>query len=115
MTAEAAVDIRAAAIGCFDRRCASRWWGSLQTVSGTRAQHRCCPHGAASYQLVYVEAEDTASDGELTCLQCAMVRCQAATAASFSGPEAQAAVHAIVTPTGQIRIGAVLRLRLFPC
>jgi hypothetical protein len=27
-------------------------------------------HCASSCQLVYVEAEDTASDGELTCLQC---------------------------------------------
>jgi hypothetical protein len=27
-------------------------------------------HCASSCQLVYVEAKDTASDGELTCLQC---------------------------------------------
>jgi hypothetical protein len=44
--------------------------GVVQAESGTRAQDKCCPHCAASYQLVYVEAEDTASDGELTCLQC---------------------------------------------
>jgi hypothetical protein len=99
-------------LGCFDGRCASRW-RSLQAESGTRVR-RINAARASSCQLVYVEAEDTASDGEPTCLE--RPRRQLHPQILFSGPEVQAAVqgHAIVTPTGQIRIGAVLRLRLFP-
>jgi hypothetical protein len=55
-------------LGCFDGRCASRW-RSLQAESGTRVR-RINAARASSCQLVYVEAEDTASDGESTCLQC---------------------------------------------
>jgi hypothetical protein len=39
----------------------------MPTSSVTRFS---CPHSAASYQLVQVEAGDTASDGEVACLRC---------------------------------------------
>jgi hypothetical protein len=29
-----------------------------------------CPHCSASYQLVHVEADDAASDGEVICVRC---------------------------------------------
>jgi hypothetical protein len=29
-----------------------------------------CPHCAAAYKVVHVEAEDSSSDDEVTCLQC---------------------------------------------
>jgi hypothetical protein len=39
----------------------------MPTSSVTRFR---CPHCAASYHLVHVEAEDAASDGEVACLRC---------------------------------------------
>jgi hypothetical protein len=52
----------------------------LKAVRGVRVSEKImptsniirfsCPHCAASYHLVHVEAEDTASDGEVACLRC---------------------------------------------
>ena len=43
---------------------------SEKIMSASDVTRFSCPHCAASYQLVQVEAEDTTSDGEVTCPRC---------------------------------------------